>query len=176
MLRVILLFIISVLSTQTWGYTFPQIRDYDTQTCHFVDRTAEFAEQKFCYDDKLNFQEPVYFSQVTVSQEKALSKSFLAFVDDLFATKSATKIGVSGGKGAGKGFSNKIKDQARAESRDTCVFCGTKTTRQPGSTRSEIDHAIPKSRNGNNSLENAQNTCRTCNRQKGAKTTDEFLQ
>jgi len=85
------------------------------------------------------------------------------------------KPGSVGGDGAKKPFSNKVKDQARTESNDTCVFCGTKTTREPGPTRSEIDHAIPKSRGGNNSLENAQNTCRTCNRQKGAKTTEEFL-
>jgi RHS repeat-associated protein len=85
------------------------------------------------------------------------------------------KAGSAGGEGAKKAFSNKVKDQARKESNDTCVFCGTKTTREPGPTRSEIDHAIPKSRGGNNTIENAQNTCRTCNRSKGAKTTDEFL-
>ncbi len=95
------------------------------------------------------------------------------------------KPGSVGGDGAKKPFSTKVKDQARAESKvkdqaraesnDTCVFCGTKTTRQPGPTRSEIDHSIPKSRGGNNNLENAQNTCRTCNRKKGAKTTEEFL-
>ena len=85
------------------------------------------------------------------------------------------KAGSAGNDGAKKAFSNKIKDQARAESNNTCVFCGTTTTREPGPTRSEIDHAIPKSRGGNNTLENAQNTCRACNRQKGAKTTDEFL-
>ncbi|TBU99001.1 RHS repeat-associated core domain-containing protein [Phytopseudomonas dryadis] len=85
------------------------------------------------------------------------------------------KAGSTDGEGAKKAFSNKIKDQARAESRDTCVFCGTKTTLEPGPSRSEIDHAIPKSRGGNNTLENAQNTCRTCNRSKGPKTTGEFL-
>lgn len=91
-----------------------------------------------------------------------------------FVPKSGPKVGSAGGNGAGKGFSDKVKDQARQESNDTCVFCGTKTTQQPGPTRSEIDHSIPKSRNGNNTLDNAQNTCRTCNRQKGAKTTQEY--
>lgn len=91
-------------------------------------------------------------------------------------TKSVgPKVGSAGGDGAKKAFSTKVKDQARKESNDTCVFCKTKTTREPGPTRSEIDHSIPKSRGGNNTLENAQNTCRTCNRQKGAKTSDEFL-
>ncbi|KAB7609820.1 hypothetical protein F9L33_15475 [Amylibacter sp. SFDW26] len=85
------------------------------------------------------------------------------------------KAGSSSGKGAGKRFSTKIKDQARAESGNRCVFCKTKTTNQAGPNRSEIDHSIPKSRGGNNSLDNAQNTCRTCNRAKSNKTTGEFL-
>jgi len=68
-----------------------------------------------------------------------------------------------------------VKNQAREESNNSCVFCGTKTTSKPGPDRSEIDHAIPKSRGGNNTLDNAQNTCRTCNRTKGAKTTSEYL-
>ena len=89
--------------------------------------------------------------------------------------KKGVKAGSAGGKGTGKGFSNKVKDQAREESNNTCVFCGTKTTRKPGPDRSEIDHSIPKSRDGNNSIENAQNTCRTCNRQKSAKTSQEFM-
>jgi RHS repeat-associated protein len=91
------------------------------------------------------------------------------------AKGAGPKAGSAGGEGAKKAFSNKVKDQARKESNDTCVFCGTKTTREPGPTRSEIDHSIPKSKGGNNTIENAQNTCRTCNRSKGAKTTDEFL-
>lgn len=91
-------------------------------------------------------------------------------------SEATPKPGVSGGDGAGKGFSDKVKEQAKNESGDTCVFCGTKTTDEPGSTRSEIDHTIPKSRGGSNTIDNAQNTCRTCNRQKGVKTTEEFLQ
>ena len=92
-----------------------------------------------------------------------------------FVKRAKPKLGSMGGDGAKKPFSNKVKDQARVESNDTCVFCDTKTTREPGPTRSEIDHGIPKSRGGNNSLDNAQNTCRNCNRKKGTKTTDEFL-
>ncbi|MEO7329303.1 MAG: FG-GAP-like repeat-containing protein, partial [Minicystis sp.] len=85
------------------------------------------------------------------------------------------KAGQVGGDGAGKGFPSKVKDQARAESGNTCVFCGKKTTNKPGPGKSEIDHAIPKVRGGNNTPENAQNTCRTCNRSKGTSTSEEFV-
>jgi len=84
---------------------------------------------------------------------------------------------VAGGPGAGKAFSEATKNAARAASGDKCVFCGIKTVRSPSPqpNRSNIDHAIPKSRGGNNTLENAQNACQTCNLKKGAKTTEEFL-
>ena len=90
--------------------------------------------------------------------------------------KAKPKTGSTGGQGAGKGFSEKVKEQARQESNNTCVFCGKKTTKEPGPNKSEIDHAVPKSRDGNNTSENAQNTCRTCNRKKGTKTTEEFME
>ncbi|MGH9334157.1 MAG: HNH endonuclease [Vicinamibacteria bacterium] len=48
-------------------------------------------------------------------------------------------------------------------------------TREPGPTQSNIDHSTAKSRGGNYTLENAQNTCRDCNLRKGAKSTEEFL-
>ena len=85
------------------------------------------------------------------------------------------KPGSEGGPGSGKQFPDAIKDAARAESGNTCVFCGQPTTRTPGPSQSNIDHAVPKSQGGNNTLENAQNTCRTCNLLKGARTTWEFL-
>jgi RHS repeat-associated protein len=87
------------------------------------------------------------------------------------------KAGSAGGPGAGKPFSERVKDAARAESGDACVFCGRGTTRTrgPSPTRSNIDHAIPKSRGGNNSLDNAQNTCQTCNLEKATQTTEEYL-
>jgi RHS repeat-associated protein len=90
--------------------------------------------------------------------------------------QAAPKIGSAGGEGAGKKFADKIKDAARDESGNTCVFCKAETPRTPGPTQSNIDHAIPKSRGGNNTLENAQNTCRTCNLDKGTSTTGEYLQ
>jgi RHS repeat-associated protein len=88
--------------------------------------------------------------------------------------KNAIKAGEAGGPGAGKAFPKSVKDAARAES-PPCVFCGTATTRTPGPDQSNIDHAIPKSRGGNNTLDNAQNTCRSCNLDKGTQTSGEYL-
>lgn len=88
---------------------------------------------------------------------------------------SAPKEGSAGGPGAGKDFTQKVKDQARTESDNTCVFCGTTTTREPGPDQSNIDHAVPKSKGGNRSPENAQNTCRDCNLDKATETTQEYL-
>ena len=85
-----------------------------------------------------------------------------------------SKIGSEGGPGAGKRFSEKTKDAARTEN-PNCVFCDRPTTQESGPTQSNIDHAKAKSRGGNNTSENAQNTCRECNQKKGAKSTDEFL-
>lgn len=49
-----------------------------------------------------------------------------------------------------------------------CVFCGEKSPLH-------IDHVIPRSRGGDNSLSNLQWLCATCNSAKGALTTDEFI-
>src|SRR6185436_20512962 len=84
------------------------------------------------------------------------------------------KVGESGGPGAGKVFPKAVKEAARAEAADACVFCGKNTVREVGPAQSNIDHAIPKSRGGNNTLNNAQNTCRTCNLRKGTRTTEEY--
>jgi 5-methylcytosine-specific restriction endonuclease McrA len=85
------------------------------------------------------------------------------------------KSGSSKPDGAGKPFDKATKDGARTESGDKCVFCGKNTNREPGPDQSNIDHADAKSRGGDNSSENAQNTCRTCNQDKGTKSTDEYL-
>lgn len=52
---------------------------------------------------------------------------------------------------------------------------GLRVRISPVGNRSNIDHAIPKSRGGNKSAANAQNTCQTCNLQKATQTTEEFL-
>lgn len=75
--------------------------------------------------------------------------------------RGVAKVGEAGGLGAGKPFSNSVKDAARAESGNSCVFCGKETGTTPGPTQSNIDHAIPKSRGGNNSMETAHNAYRT---------------
>ncbi len=87
------------------------------------------------------------------------------------------KRGSVGGRGSGKRFSDKIKDIVRKLSGDRCVFCGDKTNRSAvtNASRSNIDHAIPKSRGGNNTLANAQNTCQTCNLEKSDQTSEEYL-
>jgi RHS repeat-associated protein len=84
------------------------------------------------------------------------------------------KVGSEGGPGAGKRFSGKTKDATRADN-PNCVSCDRPTTREAGPTESNIDHAKAKSRGGNNTAANAQNTCRECNQQKGAKSTAEFV-
>jgi RHS repeat-associated protein len=85
------------------------------------------------------------------------------------------KVGSAGGPGAGKRFAGGTQDAAEGHAGGKCVFCGRKTTRTPGGTQRNTDHAIPKSRAGNNTLDNAQNTCRDCNLDKGAQTTQEYL-
>ncbi len=85
------------------------------------------------------------------------------------------KPGSANPNNAGRPFSESTKDKAREES-ENCVFCGKKTTREPGPDQSNIDHSIPKSRGGDNTIDNAQNTCRTCNLDKGTQTTQEYTQ
>ncbi|NVB39642.1 HNH endonuclease [Pseudenhygromyxa sp. WMMC2535] len=89
--------------------------------------------------------------------------------------KPKPKPGQTGGPGAGKRFSEGTKDMAEAQARGRCVFCGRKTQRVRGGTQRNTDHAVPKSRGGNNTLDNAQNTCRDCNLQKRTMTTEEYL-
>ena len=91
------------------------------------------------------------------------------------AAGSGPKAGSADPANAGKRFPESVKEQARAESGGKCVFCGTKTGDASGPTKSEIDHSIPKSRGGDNTIDNAQNACRTCNRTKSSETTEEFL-
>lgn len=51
-----------------------------------------------------------------------------------------------------------------------CAACGANDT-----NRLEIDHIIPKARNGGNNLDNLQVLCRSCNSSKGTKTMAEWV-
>jgi uncharacterized protein RhaS with RHS repeats len=86
------------------------------------------------------------------------------------------RAGESGGPGAGKDFSERDKDDIRERDGNKCVFCKTDTTRERGPDRSNIDHAHPKADGGNNTKNNGQNTCQTCNLDKGRRTTSAFLE
>lgn len=52
---------------------------------------------------------------------------------------------------------------ALEENRSTCVFCRMETDRP------QVDHAIPRSKGGNATPDNAQTTCPHCNASKGAR-------
>jgi hypothetical protein len=73
------------------------------------------------------------------------------------------KVGSAGGESAGKVFPQAVKDAARAENPGTCVYC------RMGTDSPQIDHAIPRVRGGNATLDNAQTTCAWCNASKGAR-------
>ncbi len=85
------------------------------------------------------------------------------------------RAGEKGGPGAGKEFNDKSKDRIRDRDGNKRVFCKKDTTDKPGPDRSEIARAESKRGDGNNSENNGQNTCRTCNRQKGVKRTADYL-
>lgn len=72
------------------------------------------------------------------------------------------KAGSAGGESAGKVFPQAVKDAARAENPGTCVFCRM-------DTKGQVDHAIPRARGGNATLDNAQIACPWCNASKGAR-------
>jgi RHS repeat-associated protein len=75
----------------------------------------------------------------------------------------AIKAGSSGGQTAGKVFPKSVKEQVLKENADTCVYCRMKTDSP------QVDHAIPRSRGGDATVENGQTTCGHCNASKGAR-------
>ncbi|MBI3662046.1 MAG: HNH endonuclease [Acidobacteria bacterium] len=77
------------------------------------------------------------------------------------------KKGSSGGPSAGKRVTPKQREQILQENDGKCVFCGKKAT--------QVDHATPRSRNGNTKKENLQPACLGCNSSKGAKTSAEYI-
>jgi filamentous hemagglutinin len=75
------------------------------------------------------------------------------------------KPGSSGGATAGRGFPKSVRDAAKNENSATtpytCVYCRLKTDKP------QVDHAIPKSKGGNATIDNAQIACPHCNASKG---------
>lgn len=81
---------------------------------------------------------------------------------DKAADGQPMKPGMAGGAGAGKVFSESVRQLAlQQHSSRGYVYCDRKNMPM------EVDHIIPKSLGGANTVENAQVTCRTCNRSKG---------
>ena len=91
----------------------------------------------------------------------ASTTSPLAFV----ATEAAPAIkdGSAGGGTAGQRFPTSVRNATLEENPSTCVYCRMETD------ASQVEHAIPKSRGGNATIENAQTTCGRCNASKGAR-------
>lgn len=85
------------------------------------------------------------------------------------------KQGATGGPGAGKRFKPETSDPKAGKEGVDCRYCKQPTTNDRGSGNSrERDHIDPKSRGGNNSPENEGDSCRDCNRGKGARNPDEW--
>ena len=87
----------------------------------------------------------------------------------------SVKAGEAGGSTAGKRISDSVKQQAFNQSAGKCVFCGLSTTNARGPLQSQGDHAIPRVQGGNATINNTQNTCRTCNLQKGPSSSAAFI-
>jgi RHS repeat-associated protein len=85
------------------------------------------------------------------------------------------RSGESGGPGASKRFSPGTQDEIVRRDGTRCVFCGEETTREPGPRQRNIDHAVSRAEGGNNTPNNGQVTCRTCNLAKWVRSTAQFL-
>jgi hypothetical protein len=96
----------------------------------------------------------------------------LGEVDDLFDFSKGIrgadnvppiKSGSIVGETSGRAFPGSIRRQALTENPRTCVYCHLETDAP------QVDHAIPRSRGGNATIDNAQTTCGWCNASKGAR-------
>lgn len=66
-------------------------------------------------------------------------------------------------RASGQRFPPSVRRQALEENPSTCVYCRMETNAP------QVDHAVPLSRGGNATLDNAQTTCAWCNASKGAR-------
>lgn len=92
-----------------------------------------------------------------------------------------TLRGAAGGDRAGKPFTRAGKREVRSNNANShggqtvCSYCGITTAPAQQSRRgitppgneTHVDHVVPKSRNGNGSIDNGQILCRDCNLRKG---------
>lgn len=88
----------------------------------------------------------------------------------------ASKVGT----GTSRRPSADVKKQADAaatgaDGKQQCAYCQQELTNEPGKPNSkEYDHVDPWSRSKDSSSGNIKGACRTCNRQKGARTPEEW--
>ncbi len=136
----------------------------------YLDPDLEYDQLALVLGDHATWQ--LYQQQLAGQRpdiQAFVSGSSLFFIVSTVSSESAgkgiaqIKAGSAGGPSAGKFFPKSVKNQAFQENPEgICVYCG-----QPG-TATDVDHAIPKSRGGNATIDNAQLTCPHCNRSKGA--------
>lgn len=129
-----------------------------------------------CIEDACVVEGAVFLAAVTITYlESPEGKENLRVVfGGIGAALShlTERRGSSGGPGAGKRFTPK---QRAKDAEKACEYCGQGTTEERGKPNSrETDHIDPRSKGGNNTDKNKGNACRTCNRQKGAKTPEEW--
>lgn len=70
-------------------------------------------------------------------------------------------------------YSHTVRSAVWQKTAGRCFYCGTQT--DPFKTF-WIDHMRPRSRGGNDELENLVPSCLTCNRRKGKRTVEQFRQ
>lgn len=66
-------------------------------------------------------------------------------------------------------------DVIRRDKTTRCYMCNVETTLSPGYRRRTLDHLIPTSRGGTDTLENLRIACQSCNSSRGNRTTPGLL-
>jgi len=111
MLRLVLLFFLSILSAQAWSHVTPAslVYSYDEIEYLVVDRNFESEAQNQQYDGSSNFRYCCGESLSSDLQEKTQTGSFFAFIGDFIVTK--------GGDDFFKGtkFTDKVKRQMQQD-------------------------------------------------------------
>ena len=94
MLRLVLLFVFSLISVQSWSnISIPAINySYDAVEYFITDRNIELQAQNNNYDDTLNLHYCCSASLSNDFNEKAQYESFFVLVDGLVVTKNAGKL------------------------------------------------------------------------------------